>query len=105
MKDEEPHAVSDNEPNGEQSDTFVYIKQVKTRKIVVTVAFDDFTKEINLWNHIFDLKEKDGELIDFDSKPDYLKKIQCYEIISEKRVINRLRLWLMKNKFDYKLDK
>lgn len=105
MNDEEPHAVTDEEPSGEVSKTHVVTKATKKKKIIVTVDFDDFLKEFELWNHIYDLRDTIEESIEFECNPDYKNRIQYYEITAGNKIINKMRLWLMRNNFKYKLDK
>ena len=104
MKDE-PHRISDDEPCGEPASQQVVVRRKRRRKLVVPVGFDDTDKEFNLWNYIYDLRDSIEEKIEFESTPDYKNRIQYYEIVAEDKILNKLRLWLMRNNFKYSLDK
>jgi hypothetical protein len=104
MKDEEPHAISDNEPAGEQSQSCVKIKRKKKKKqkIIVSVGFDENLKEFELWDYLYDFETDHFEM---EANPDYKQRIQYYEITAQPSSMRKFRLWLMKNNFKYKLDK
>ncbi len=105
MNDEEPHAITDNEPAGEPTSTLVTIRRKKRKKIVVAVSFDDVLNEFELWNYIYDLRDTIEEEIEFETTPDYKNKLQYYEITAETRIINKLKFWLKTNNFKFTLDK
>ena len=104
MKDE-PHRISDDEPCGEATVHRVVTRRKRRRKLIIPVSFDDTVKEFDLWNYIYDLRDSIEQEIEFLSTPDYKNRIQEYEIVAENKILNKLRLWLMKNNFKYSLDK
>jgi hypothetical protein len=104
MNDDEPHAIEDNEPAGQATVTrsTVTVRKKKKQKLVVAVDFDDNLKEFQLWDYLYDVKT---EYFQLDALPDYKNRIQYYEIKADRSALRKLRLWLMKNNFKYKLDK
>ena len=104
MNDEEPHAVSDDEPAGEQSSSRVRIRRKVTRnhKVVVSIGFDENLKEFQLWDYLYDFNTDHFEM---EAVPDYKNRIQYYEITAESPSIRKFRVWLRQNNFKYKLDK
>jgi hypothetical protein len=105
MNDEEPHAITDEEPSGEATKTYCSIRVAKLRKIIVPVSFDNMQEEFDLWNYIYDLRQDTTAEFEFETTPDYKNRIQYYEITAQIKTINTLRRWLTKNKFNYKFDK
>ena len=105
MNDDEPHRVTDDEPAGEQTPSYTAIRRYKRKKLIITISFDDSQREFDLWDYIHDLRLDGASDIEFETTPDYKNRVQSYEITCEIRIINKIRLWLMKNKFKYKLDK
>ena len=104
MNDDEPHAVSDDEPAGEQTAEHITVRRRKKRKHKVTVAvgFDENLKEFLLWDYLYDFNTEHFEM---EAVPDYKNRIQYYEITAETLAMNKFRLWLKQNDFKYKLDK
>ena len=102
---DEPHRVTDDEPAGEPTATYVSVRRYKRKKVIISISFDDSQKEFDLWDHVHDLRLDGVSDIEFETTPDYKNRIQNYEITSDTKTINKVRLWLMKNKFKYKLDK
>ena len=102
--DDEPHAVSDDEPAGEPAQSSVTVRRKKMRTIMTSVDFDDVLREFELWNCIYDLRDSTNERFEFETTPDYEQKKQVYEITSGVRVINKLKKWLIANNFKYILD-
>jgi len=102
---DEPHKVTDSEPAGKATSTYTSTIRHKRRKLIISVDFDDSQKEFDLWDYIHDLRLDGATDIEFDTTPDYKNRIQYYEITTDRTTINRIRIWLMKNKFRYKLDK
>ena len=101
---EEPHAVTDEEPAGEPTQTFVTIRRKKTKTITTSVDFNDILREFELWNYIYDLRDTSGEEFEFETTPDYKQRKQIYEVTSGIRIINKLKRWLINNNFKYILD-
>lgn len=104
MKNEEPHAIPDNEPLGEATVASVtlYGKKKRKQKIIVSVGFDENTKEFQLWEYLYDF---DTDHFEMEAIPDYKQRIQYYKITAKPSSMRKLRLWLIKNNFKYKLDK
>ena len=103
---EEPHAVTDDEPAGEPTQAVVIIRRKKRKVITISVDFDDILREFELWNYIYDLRDGSAdEEFEFETTPDYKQRKQIYEVTSGVRVINKLKQWLIVNNFKYKLDK
>ncbi len=101
---EEPHAVVDDEPVGEPTQTAVTIRRKKRKTIITSVDFDDTMREFELWNYIYDLRDTSGEEFEFETTPDYKQRKQIYEVTSGIRIINKLKRWLIDNNFKYMLD-
>ena len=101
---EEPHAITDDEPAGESTQTAVTIRRKKRKTITTTVDFDDILREFELWNYIYDLRDSSGEEFEFETIPDYKQRKQIYEVTSGIRAINKLKRWLIENNFKYILD-
>ena len=105
VKDDEPHAVEDNEPEGEQAISKTTVRLFKRRKLIIHVSFDDTFREFELWNYIYDLRDTNPTDMEFETIPDYENRIQTYKVSADRITINKLRIFLIKNKFDYKVDK
>jgi len=97
-----PHAVQDNEPEGEASEAQVIVTTGRRRRLTVSIDFDDTMKEFELWNYIYDTVL--GKF-DLDAIPDYENRIQHYEITSDTLSLRKLRLWLKENGYNYKINK
>ena len=98
MKDEEPNRVEDDEPAGEATVSQIVIQRRKRKRVVVIVDFDDSLKEFQLWDHLYDIKTNH---FDFKATPNFEKRVQYYEITADADALNKLRLWLMRNKYKY----
>ena len=101
---EEPHAVTDDEPAGGPTQSAVTIRRKKRKTIMTSVDFDDILREFELWNFIYDLRDSSNEEFEFETTPDYKQRKQIYEVTSGVRVINKLKQWLIINNFKYILD-
>ena len=101
MKDDEPHRIEDNAPNGEQTISSVKTKRKKKKVfgIMVEIGFDENMKEFQLWDFLYDVETDHFEL---DAIPDYENRIQYYEIKANRVAIGKLREWLIENNFKYK---
>ena len=75
---EEPHAIMDDEPAGEPTQTAVTIRRKKRKTITTSVEFDDILREFELWNYIYDLRDSSGEEFEFETTPDYKQRKQIY---------------------------
>lgn len=104
MSDDEPHAVTDDTPQGSaaKSTTTVVVSKRSRQKITVEIQFDDNLKEFQLWDYLYDI---DSDHFELDAIPDYENRTQYYEIGANRKAIRKLRLWLIKNKFKYKVDR
>ena len=101
---EEPHAVTDDEPAGEPSQSSTVTVRKRKSTIMIFVDFDDILREFELWNYIYDLRDNSDEEFEFETTPDYKRKKQIYEVTSIVRIINKLKRWLVSNKFKFILD-
>ena len=101
---EEPHAVTDEEPAGEPTKSYTTVRRKKRKTIMTSVDFDDILKEFELWNYIYDLRDTSDEEFEFETTPDYKRRKQIYEVTSGIRIINKLKRWLITNNFKYILD-
>ena len=102
MKHDEPHRIEDNEPAGQQAIDSQCTNNKKKHKVIVAVGFDDNLKEFELWDYLYDVET---EIFELEAIPDYKNRIQYYKISADKSALHGLRLWLMRNKFKYKIDK
>ena len=101
---EEPHAVTDDEPAGQQTQAIITVRRKKRKTIITSVDFDDILREFELWNFIYDLRDSSDDEFEFETIPDYKQRKQIYEVTSTARSINKLKKWLVKNNFKYILD-
>ena len=101
---EEPHAVTDDEPAGEPSQSSIVTVRKRKSTIMIFVDFDDILREFELWNYIYDLRDNSDEEFEFETTPDNKRKKQIYEVTSIVRIINKLKRWLVSNKFKFILD-
>lgn len=100
---DEPHAIEDNEPPGEQTQT--HSKKIRLSKkqiIIVAIGFDENLKEFELWDYLYDIETS---YFGIEAVPDYKNRIQYYEITADRTSILKFRLWLKENEFKYKFDK
>ena len=104
MSDDEPHRKEDNAPLGEQTKATMVFRRFKLKTVIVEISFDDHTKELSLWDYLYDTKAGKFEM---DASSDYDNRIQYYEITSDYISIRSFKLWLLKNdiKFKHKFDK
>jgi len=107
MSKDEPHRIADDSPAGEATPSFCTTRRSRNRrvKMTISISFDESQQEFELWDYVYDLRQKGAEHFTFETSPDYKKRIQHYEIIANTRIINKFRLWLIKNRIKYKLDK
>jgi len=107
MSKDEPHRIADDTPAGEATPSYTTVRRNRNRRIrlIVSISFDDSQQEFELWDYVYELRQQGVEHFTFETDPDYKKRTQHYEIIANARIINKFRLWLMKNKIKYKLDK
>ncbi len=101
---EEPHAITDDEPSGEPAQEHVVIRRKRVKTIITSVDFDDILREFELWNYIYDLRDSSNQEFEFETTPDYKQRKQIYEVTSSIRVINKLRKWLIINNFKFIVD-
>ena len=101
---EKPHAITDDEPAGQQTHTIITVRRKKRKTIITSVDFDDTLREFELWNFIYDLRDSSDDEFEFETTPDYKQRKQIYEVTSTTRSINKLKRWLIENNFKYILD-
>ena len=101
---DEPHAVTDDEPAGEPSQSSIITKRKRKNTIIIFVEFDDILREFELWNYIYDLRDSSDEEFEFETTPDYRRKKQIYEVTSVVIIISKLKRWLVANNFKFILD-
>ncbi len=104
MKNEAPHAVSDEAPAGSQSESEVNVtfERERRQKLIVSIGFDENIKEFQLWDYLYDFNTDHFEM---EAVPDYENRIQFYEITIDVASVFKFRMWLRKNKIEYRLDK
>jgi len=105
MKKDEPHSIVDDEAEGHQTKQLTTTTRPRRKKLIVSIEFENIQQEFDLWDFAYDLRHDQNADFVFETDPDYKNRIQHYQIIGERKVINKFRLWLMKNDFTYKLDK